>query len=79
MCVYTAFWQELQPPRLEQVGVSLAQIWGDICLQVFFSQIAQTEVAYSPKKKTYYVFRPFWTEITHFLDECTRNTYVYKA
>ena len=45
MCVYTAFWQELQPLRLEQVGVSMALIWEFFSCHDF-SQIAQTEVAY---------------------------------
>ena len=42
MCVYTAFWQELQPPRLEQVGVSMALIW-----DFFLATIFPTEVAYT--------------------------------
>ena len=45
MCVYTVFWQGLQPLRLDEGRRYLASIWEKICLQVF-SQIAQTEVAY---------------------------------
>ena len=35
MYVYTAFWQELQPPRLEQVGVSMALIWEKYAATIF--------------------------------------------
>ena len=55
MCVYTVFWQGLQPPRLEGGRRYLASIGEKNMIVQVFSQIAQAEVAYSKEFQ-----KPFW-------------------